>query len=228
MGLSFFLNWLDGHRIVQHGGGWPGFISSMMIAPDDGFGVVVFTNTSTSAPYKVAQKLLRILLEVPNPAEQLPRPDIVPSPQLWSQLCGFYAPEKGWNTNFRIWTGFGGGVEVFVQENRLQMRSLIGLLSKPITLYPIDADNPLAFQGLHEKQALPVVFQRNSAGEIDRVDMGGFYGFSRLYKRSHYQSPRFWLTAILGGLAIAIFSVWGERGLLLLVLAFLAWRIVKK
>jgi len=204
MGLSFFLDRFDGHPIVSHGGGWPGFVSLMLIAPDDGLGVVVFTNTSTLAPYRVAEDLLRQLLDLPEKAKQLPRPDILASPHLWSQLCGFYAPEKGLNTNFRIWTGLGGGVEVFVKDNRLQMRSLIGWLSKPISLYPIDAADPLAFQALQDKVTFSLVFKRNAAGDINRLDMGSYYGLCTLFKRPQHQSLRFWLTMILGGLAVGI------------------------
>lgn len=228
MGLSFFLDCFDGHRVVYHGGGWPGFISFMLIAPDDGLGIVAFTNTSSFAPGKVAQDLLRQLLDLPDPAEQLPRPDILASPHLWSQLCGFYAPAKGLNTNARIWKGFGGGVEVFVKDNRLQMRSLIGSLSKPVTLYPVDAADPLAFQALQNKQKISLVFKPNTAGDINCLDRGILYGFNTLYKRPQHQSPRFWLTAILGGLALLILALWGERGLLALILAFVVWRIVKK
>ncbi len=228
MGLSFFLDRIEGHRIVGHSGGWPGFVSLMLTAPDDGLGVVVFTNTSSLAPYSVAQNLLQHLLNLPDPTSQLPRPDILPSPHLWSQLCGFYAPEKGLNTNARTWMGLGGGVEVFVKDNHLQMRSLIGLLSKPVTLYPIDADNPLAFQGLQDKQPLPFVFKGNATGDINRLEMGSFYGLCTLYKRPQSQNPRFWLTVILSGLALGILSIWGGRGLLILILAFLAWRTLKK
>ena len=37
------------HRLVEHGGGIDGFLTECMLLPDDGIGVVVMTNTSSSA-----------------------------------------------------------------------------------------------------------------------------------------------------------------------------------
>ncbi len=224
MGLAFFLDNFDGHKIVSHDGGWPGFVSSMFVAPDDNLGVVVFTNTASLAPHNLTEILLQRLLEVPEAATQLPRPDIVPSPHLWPQLCGYYAPAKGWNTNFRIWLGCGGGVEIFVQDKRLQMRSLIGYLQTPVTLYPIDTANPLAFQALKDNSKLSVVFQRNPTGEIDTLYFSNWYGFFSLYKRPQYQSLAFWLKVTLGGLAAIILIFWREGGLLTLTLSLLVWQ----
>ena len=47
MGLAFFLGDIDGHRVVSHDGGVNGFVSYLKVAPDDGVGVVVFTNSNT-------------------------------------------------------------------------------------------------------------------------------------------------------------------------------------
>jgi CubicO group peptidase (beta-lactamase class C family) len=60
-GLAFFLRDLGGHRTVGHGGGWPGFISRMLVAPDDGLALLVFTNTSNGAPGQIATDLMRRL-----------------------------------------------------------------------------------------------------------------------------------------------------------------------
>ncbi|MFH7025429.1 MAG: serine hydrolase domain-containing protein [Heteroscytonema crispum UTEX LB 1556] len=227
MGLTFFLDDLAGHKIVSHDGGWPGFVSSMQIIPDADLGIVVFTNTSALAPHSIAETLLQRLLEVPDTVSQLPRPDIVPSGHLWSQLCGYYAPKKGLNTNFRLWLSCGGGVEVFVKDNHLQMRSLIGFLQKPVTLYPVDATEALAFQGVKDKWKVSLIFKRNANDDIECMYLAGFYGFWTLYKRSQSQSPRFWLKAILAALAVFTLAIWREQGLLVTILAFLMWKILK-
>ena len=63
MGLAFFLDRLNGHRIAGHDGGWPGFVSSLFVAPDDGVGVVALTNTSVAfGPHDVVEALLGRLL----------------------------------------------------------------------------------------------------------------------------------------------------------------------
>lgn len=64
---AYGLGWMIGryreHRLVQHGGGIDGFQTECMLLPDDGIGVIVLTNTSSSvmAPvvaYRVLDELL--------------------------------------------------------------------------------------------------------------------------------------------------------------------------
>lgn len=203
MGLAFWLENYDGHRIAGHGGGWYGFVSAMLLAPDDHLGVLVFTNTTDQEPVTIAADLMRRLLDIPDPASRLPRPDILETPHLWPELCGFYGPAPGINTNVRIWIGFAGEVEVFVKGNHLAMRTLVGPLRKGIRLYPVDSSDPLAFQAVHEGQVQSVVFKRNVIGRVDRLCAG----FFTLYKRPLIESLRFKSMAglgLLGSLIVAI------------------------
>lgn len=64
---AYGLGWMIGryrqHRLVEHGGGIDGFLTECMLLPDDGIGVVVMTNTSSSAmapvvAYRVLDELL--------------------------------------------------------------------------------------------------------------------------------------------------------------------------
>ncbi|MGJ3627363.1 hypothetical protein AB5I41_11130 [Sphingomonas sp. MMS24-JH45] len=43
-GFGWWLDEVNGHRIVEHGGAWQGFASDMARYPDDGLTVVVFAN----------------------------------------------------------------------------------------------------------------------------------------------------------------------------------------
>ena len=47
MGLGFFLAQAGGHRFVLHDGILPGFNSELLVAPDDGIGVIGLTNGSS-------------------------------------------------------------------------------------------------------------------------------------------------------------------------------------
>lgn len=47
MGLAFWLDRLGGHRTAGHNGNVSGFASALLVAPDDGVGVVVLTNTAS-------------------------------------------------------------------------------------------------------------------------------------------------------------------------------------
>jgi CubicO group peptidase (beta-lactamase class C family) len=64
---AYGLGWLIGryrdHRLLEHGGGIDGFQTECMLLPDDGIGVTVMTNTSSSAmapvvAYRVLDELL--------------------------------------------------------------------------------------------------------------------------------------------------------------------------
>ena len=62
-GLGWMLGRYRDHRLVEHGGGIDGFITECIVLPDNGIGVAVLTNTSSSpmAPvvaYRVLDELL--------------------------------------------------------------------------------------------------------------------------------------------------------------------------
>ncbi|MGH3193153.1 MAG: serine hydrolase, partial [Streptosporangiaceae bacterium] len=62
-GLGWLIGQYRGHRLAEHGGGIDGFQTECMVLPDDGIGVAVMTNTSSSfmAPvvgYRVLDELL--------------------------------------------------------------------------------------------------------------------------------------------------------------------------
>lgn len=50
-GLGFWLGSIGGHRTAEHGGVLPGFHSQITLAPDDGVGVMGFTNGSKDAMF---------------------------------------------------------------------------------------------------------------------------------------------------------------------------------
>ena len=63
---------VGGHRVVEHQGLLPGFDSQMFVAPDDGVGVIAFTNgTRRGAMWLPAETggLLRRLLGAPDDAD---------------------------------------------------------------------------------------------------------------------------------------------------------------
>ena len=62
-GLGWMIGRYRGHRLAEHGGGIDGFQAECMLLPDDGIGVAVMTNTSSSAmspvvAYRVLDELL--------------------------------------------------------------------------------------------------------------------------------------------------------------------------
>jgi CubicO group peptidase (beta-lactamase class C family) len=62
-GLGWMIGRYRGHRLAEHGGGIDGFQTECVLLPDDGIGVAVMTNTSSSAmapavAYRVLDELL--------------------------------------------------------------------------------------------------------------------------------------------------------------------------
>ena len=61
-GLGFFLYDFHGKKIVSHGGGLDGMISQLAIVPEEKLGVVVLTNSETSASSYIRDRVLECFL----------------------------------------------------------------------------------------------------------------------------------------------------------------------
>ncbi len=211
MGFAFWLENFGGHLIAGHGGALPGFNSEMKIAPQEKLGVIVFTNTVSTAPDMIAAEIIRRLLDVPDPDADFPPKAIISRPYDWERLVGFYGAKPGFLSNLRLWMSFVGEVEVFVdRQNRLSIRSLVGPLAKGMPIYRFDADDPMLYRGLFKSGLLagmvvPMLFHENHEGAVDRVSLMQY----ELYKHPKAQSLRFKVNAVSGVIA-------GLTGLLLL------------
>ena len=68
LGLGFHLDDESGHRTVGHSGILSGFLSALLVAPDDGVGVIALRNTggldNRGTPAPLAGELLRRALGV--------------------------------------------------------------------------------------------------------------------------------------------------------------------
>ena len=187
MGMTFWLENIQGHRIAQHGGGWPGFISMMLIAPDDDLAVLAFTNCGNRSSYDVSVGLMRQLLQIDTESITPPYSDIQSQPLTWSELTGVYQPAPGFSTNGRIWAAYGGGIEIKVEGTQLMWKPLGGMGRAGLPLYQADPEDPFAYQ-LAPPQALwtpslvqPnwVLFQQDESGQVNRFQLG----FLEFYKR---------------------------------------------
>jgi len=203
-GLSFFRFHYGKHLVLFHNGGWPGFVSSMLVAPEEKLAVLAFTNTTPTftnttgmAPDQITSKAMHQLLNEPEPATRLPLPGALETPHEWPKLCGFYGPIQGCLTKARIWMSMGGEGEVFVRNNHLAMRSLAGDMSKGIILQRADLKDPYLYHGVMGKNVVPVVFKTTPNGEVSSLEIGS----NVLYRRPFQQSLKFRLLAIGGSLA---------------------------
>jgi CubicO group peptidase (beta-lactamase class C family) len=149
MGLSFELDEAGGHRTASKDGTVSGFLSRVALAPDDGLGVVVLTNTggldARGSPGALSDALLRLLLGLPDDPI---RTDLPPRADVWAELCGWYGMDPGPLTNLFARLVFGAGVEVVVQRGRLRLRplSLVPAMQRGFPLHPDDPDDPYVFR----------------------------------------------------------------------------------
>ncbi|HKP99791.1 MAG TPA: serine hydrolase domain-containing protein [Actinomycetes bacterium] len=203
VGLAFFRRELGGHLVVEHDGLVPGFSSQLALAPDDGVGVVAFTNGARGALAWLGAEvsgLLSCMLGIP---EEGLRTEVPHHPELWSELCGWY----GFRGSFRdVQRWFVLGAEVFVRRGQLMIRALspIPAVNRGLALHPDDERDPYLFRidlsevGLGTSR---VVFSRAPGVGTTAVHLD--LGFAPLSfdKQPASNNPRPWATGALGAVA---------------------------
>ncbi len=202
VGLYFVVTRFGDHRIIWHNGGWPGFSSSMWVAPDDGLGVIVLTNSSNGVVDLISTKILRGMLDEPNPADSIPVKGLLESPHDWPDLHGFYAPKPGLLTSARFIMANGGEVEVFTKDNHLALRSLTGGTKNAFPLYRANAEEPLFYKGVvgsgDDRGVSNILFVRDEQGQVYKMLMGT----EELYKRPYNQSLKLKASLAAGSLGL--------------------------
>jgi len=139
MGLGFFLAEAGSHRLVLHDGILPGFNSELLVAPDDGVGVIGLTNGSSGAFAWLSIELGRLLGDVLGLPEAAPRRDVPHHPEVWAELCGRYVfPPQISDLRQQLMIGFGA--DVLVRGGRLTVRLLtpVPALYRGLPLVPDD------------------------------------------------------------------------------------------
>jgi hypothetical protein len=205
MGLAFFRSESGGHRLVGHDGILPGFTSSLLVAPDDGIGLIAFTNGSPGAmawmPIEL-ERLLRHLLDVPD---ETMRTDVPHHPETWSEICGRYRlPDRISDLRGRV--AMGAGVEVFVGGGRLMARILtpVPALYRGVPLHPDDESDPYLFRADLSPFGMPTVriaFDRKAG--VGTTALHTDLQSLSLYKRRATRGPGSWAVGALGAVAVA-------------------------
>ncbi|HZS04334.1 MAG TPA: serine hydrolase [Blastocatellia bacterium] len=65
-GMGWFLSDYHGRKVVSHGGGLDGMISQTALMPEENLGVVVLSNSETSLPTALVNKVFDVFLDVPK------------------------------------------------------------------------------------------------------------------------------------------------------------------
>jgi CubicO group peptidase (beta-lactamase class C family) len=145
MAFSRFEN--RGHLLVEHGGVLPGFNSDIFLAPDDGVGVMAFTNGARGAMLWLPGAVGSLLNQVMGMPDPVIREDIPQRPEIWPTLLGRYLL-PGRLSDFRARSMMGAGASVIVRGGRLVMRVLspIPEMYHGFELHPDDPDDPYVFR----------------------------------------------------------------------------------
>jgi CubicO group peptidase (beta-lactamase class C family) len=205
IGLAFDRFDLGGHLAVGHEGVLPGFNSQIFAAPDDGVGVLAFTNGAPGAMFWMpaeAAGLLRHLVHVPD---DIVRRDVPQHPQVWGDLCGRYQLPAG-RTGTRLRATVGLGAEVFVRRRQLTLRLLVPILAayRGFALHPDDDKDPYVFRidaSEFDIGTARVIFSRDPERGTMRVHLDVFP--LSLEKRPPNKNPRLWIMGALGALGVA-------------------------
>ncbi|HET8662636.1 MAG TPA: serine hydrolase domain-containing protein [Micromonosporaceae bacterium] len=145
IGLAFFRHDAGGHLIVAHDGLVPGFSAAMSLAPDDGVGVVAFTNGARNAMAWLSAEVSGVLRHVLGVPDDAVRTDVPHRPEVWRDVSGWYS-FRGSFRDVQRW--FIGGAEVLARRGRLTLRPFtpIPALSRALPLHPDDDKDPYVFR----------------------------------------------------------------------------------
>jgi hypothetical protein len=205
IGLAFFRDVVGGHLVVEHEGLVPSFSSQLSLAPDDGVGVLAFTNGAKSASAWLGTEvsgLLRYLLGVPD---QGIGTDVPHHPEFWGELCGWYG-YRGSLRDVQRWLVLGA--EVVVRRGQLMLRALspIPALNRGLPLHPDDEQDPYVFRIDLSKFGLGtarVVFSREPSVSATAVHLEFAPALMSFDKQPATKNPRPWATGALGVVAAA-------------------------
>ena len=204
IGLAFDRFNVGGHHVIGHEGILPGFTSQIFVAPEDGVGVMAFTNGASGAMLWLPAECSRLLSRLLGVPDDVVRTDIPQRPETWGDICGWYKPSARL-TDTRVRSLLGLGAEVFVRGGRLMLRALspIPALYRGFALHPDDDTDPYVFRidasefGIGTAR---VVFSRDPGGpmrlHLDLMPIS-------LQKQPATNNPRLWITGALGALAVA-------------------------
>jgi CubicO group peptidase (beta-lactamase class C family) len=145
VGLAFYRRDLGGHLVAEKDGLVRGFASQMFLAPDDGVGVVAFTNGARAAHGWLGPEVLGILRQVLDLPGDVIRTDVPHHPEIWSDLYGWYA-FPGSFRDVQKWAI--AGVQVCVRHGQLTLRLVTPVPGVPreFPLHPEEGEDPGLFR----------------------------------------------------------------------------------
>ena len=206
LGLAFDRANIGGHRAIGHEGILPGFNSQIWVAPDDGLGVMAFTNGARLAMLWLPGETAGLLAVSLGVKDDAVRHDVPQHPETWAEICGFY-PFEGALTDLRARAMMGAGARVFVRRGELVLQVLtpIPAALKGFVLHPDDEGDPYVFRIDASQYGIPaarVVFSRNAEAGRMRICVDMLPVSLTKKQDAARRRPR-WTTVAVGALAVA-------------------------
>jgi hypothetical protein len=206
LGLAFFRGDLGGHLAIEHQGILPGFNSQIWLAPNDGVGILAFTNGARDAVRWLVAEQSRLLGDLLGAPPDAIRTDVPQHPESWSEICGWYKPSLP-STDPRYRLFFGAGAEVFVHGGQLRFRLLnpIPAFYRGFPLYPDDESDPYVFALDFSQWGIAkvrLVFSREPGGRTKSCALD--FQPIPLYKQPDSMNPRVWAARALAATAAAV------------------------
>jgi CubicO group peptidase (beta-lactamase class C family) len=205
VGLAFYRRDVGGHLIAEKDGLVRGFAAQMFVAPHDGVGVVAFTNGARAAHGWLGPEMLGILSHVLDVQGDLIRTAVPHHPEIWSDLCGWYA-FPGSLRDVQKWAV--AGVQVLVRRGQLTLRLVTPVPGFPreFPLHPEDGEDPGLFR--IDLSALGMGTNRVVFSRVPDVGTAALHvelpGMPISFQRQPAMSdPRVWARGALGALGIA-------------------------
>jgi CubicO group peptidase (beta-lactamase class C family) len=204
IGLAFMRSCFGAHLAVEHQGILPGFNSQIWLAPDDGFGVMAFTNGTRGAMIWLMAEVAGLLKQLLGVPDEVIRTDVPHRPEIWGDLCGWY-PVSAQLTDNQARGVAGLGAEVFIRRGQLTLRALspIPAAYQGFVLHPDDNKDPYVFRidlsqfGLGTAK---IVFSGEPGAGTTRIHTDMFP--LSLQKQPASHNPRPWITGAFGALAV--------------------------
>jgi CubicO group peptidase (beta-lactamase class C family) len=215
IGLAFFRVDLGGHRAIEHQGTLPGFHSQIFLAPDDGVGVMAFTNGSVSPDHWLPTEISGILRQILGVPDDTTRPAVRQHPEVWGEVCGWYRL-SGPLTDVRLRAFLGAGAEVIVRDGQLRLRFLtpVPSLFGGFRLLPDNDTDPYLFRidmSAFGMASMRIAFGREPGRGVTALHLE-FMPVS-LERQPASTNPRRWAIGALGALGLTATLVAARRRL---------------
>jgi len=157
---------VDGHRNINHTGGWAGFATVISNYPDQKLSIIILANTNNFNPYGNASEIARLILKdktKPAPAtEDLSRlPTIQVDTMRLKKYTGTYQLGPGWYATFTLENGRmmvqANGEDKFTTDFKSDTVLWVRAYGASVTFTDIkDKAYALKYKGILAKRVEPV------------------------------------------------------------------------